>query len=334
MDEFERVRGRLFGIAYRMTGAASEAEEVLQDAWVRWAEVDRGAVRDPGAYLARVVTNLSIKRLTSARARREVYVGEWLPEPVLTGRVEFDALGPLEIVAERESVSFALLVLLERLTPAERAAYVLREAFEYGHREVAELIGTSEANARQLVSRARKRLTAEHLEGVAGQSSEQAGQAVVRGLGEGRRPAERAGGAGRRVVDRVRWRKLVEGFLAAARLGEVERLEELLAADVVSRADGGGKVIAARNPVFGRERVARYLIGVLERFGAGIEPYFAEANGEPVLVAAGADGVVAICFISIEDEQITGLRLAMNPDKLTFAAAQLSQIGGLPDLSS
>ncbi|MDX2974138.1 sigma-70 family RNA polymerase sigma factor, partial [Kribbella solani] len=164
MDEFERVRGRLFGIAYRMTGAASEAEEVLQDAWLRWAEVDRGSVRDAGAYLARVVTNLSTKQLTSARARREVYVGEWLPEPVLTGRVEFDALGPLEVVAERESVSFALLVLLERLTPGERAAYVLREAFGYGYGEVAELIGTSEANARQLVSRARRRLTAEQVE--------------------------------------------------------------------------------------------------------------------------------------------------------------------------
>ena len=257
MDDFERLRGRLFGIAYRMLGTATDAEEIVQDAWLRWQGADRATVRDPDAYLAKVVTNLSMKQLTSARVRRETYVGEWLPEPVLTGRAEFDALGPLEVVAERESVSFALLLLLERLTPAERAAYVLREAFAYSHREVAELIGTTEANARQLASRAGKRLAAEP-----------------------RRD---------QPVDRAGWRKLVERFLAAARLGEIEELERLLAEDVVSTADGGGKVIAARNPIAGRDRVARYLIGTLQRFGAGIEPHLAEANGRPALVAVGPE---------------------------------------------
>jgi RNA polymerase sigma factor (sigma-70 family) len=300
MDDFERVRGRLFGIAYRMTGTATDAEEILQDAWLRWQETDRTAVRDPDAYLAKTVTNLSVKHLTSARARRETYVGEWLPEPVLTG-AEFDALGPLELVAERESVSFALLLLLERLTPAERAAYVLHEAFAYGYREVADLIGTSEANARQLGSRAGKKLAAE--------------------------PRRQ------QPVDREGWRKLVERFLAAARLGEVDRLEQLLAEDVVSRADGGGKVVAARNAIAGRERVARYLVGVIEHFGTGINPYLAEANGEPVLVATSADGVVAICFVGTGPDGVTDLQMVMNPDKLVFAAAQLSQIGRRPDLS-
>ena len=121
----------MFGIAYRMTGTATDAEEIVQDAWLRWQATDRDSVRDPDAYLAKVATNLSIKQLTSARARRETYVGEWLPEPVFSGRPEFDELGPLEVVAERESVSFALLLVLERLTPAERAAYVLKEAFGY-----------------------------------------------------------------------------------------------------------------------------------------------------------------------------------------------------------
>jgi RNA polymerase sigma-70 factor (ECF subfamily) len=298
---FQKLRGRLFGIAYRMTGTATDAEEILQDAWLRWQDADRTSVRDPDAYLAKIVTNLSIKQLTSARVRRETYVGEWLPEPVMTGQAEFDALGPLEVVAERESLSFALLLLLERLTPAERAAYVLREAFAYGYREVASLIGTSEANARQLASRAGKKLAAE--------------------------PTRQ------QPVDRAGWRKLVERFLAAARLGEIEELEKLLAEDVVSRADGGGKVIAARNALVGRDRVARYLIGVIERFGAGIEAYLGEANGEPVLVAAGTDGVVAICFIDAGPDGLTDLRIVMNPDKLTFAAGQLSQIGGLPDLN-
>jgi RNA polymerase sigma-70 factor (ECF subfamily) len=301
VDDFERLRGRLFGIAYRMTGTATDAEEILQDAWLRWQDVDRSSVQNPDAYLTKVVTNLSIRQLTSARARREVYVGQWLPEPVLTGRAEFDALGPLEVVAERDSVSFALLLLLERLTPAERAAYVLHEAFAYGYREVAELIGTSEANARQLASRAGKKLAAD------------------------RPPAQ--------PVDQAGWRKLVERFIAAARLGEIEELEKLLAADVVSRADSGGKVSAARNVVVGRDRVARYITGALQRFGGDIEARLVEANGGPALVAVGPDGVMAICFIGIGPDGVTDVQFVMNPDKLAFAVAQLSHIEGLSDQS-
>jgi RNA polymerase sigma factor (sigma-70 family) len=301
VDDFERQRGRLFGIAYRMTGTATDAEEIVQDAWLRWQDVDRVTVRDPDAYLAKVVTNLSIRQLTSARARREMYVGQWLPEPVLTGRAEFDALGPLEVVAERESVSFALLLLLERLTPAERAAYVLHEAFAYGYREVAELIGTSEANARQLASRAGKKLSAE--------------------------------GPSPQPVDQAGWRKLVERFIAAARLGEIEELEKLLAEDVVSRADSGGKVSAARNVVVGRDRVARYTAGALQRFGGDVEARLLEANGGPALVAVGPDGVMAICFIGIGPDGVTDLQFVVNPDKLAFAVAQLSRIEGLPDQS-
>ncbi|MEI8406314.1 MULTISPECIES: RNA polymerase sigma-70 factor [unclassified Kribbella] len=299
LTAFQRVRGRLFGIAYRMLGTASDAEEIVQEAWLRWQGVDQEAVKDPGAFLAKVVTNLSIKQLTSARVRRETYVGEWLPEPVLTGRY-FSELGPLELVAERESVSFALLLLLERLTPAERAAYVLREAFGYSHREVAELIGTSEANARQLASRAAKRVAAEQ-------------------------PQERE-------VDPGEWRKLVERFIAAARLGEIGELEALLAEDVVSRADGGGKTFAARNAITGRDRVARYLVGVLQRFGQGIEARFGEANGRPALVAVSPEGVEAVCFIEFAGDQVSELEFVMNPDKLTFALGQLSRIGGLRDL--
>ena len=153
VDEFQEQRGRLFGLAYRMLGTGTDAEDVLQDAWLRWQGVDRARGVDPAAFLARTVTTLCLTALTSARARREVYVGPWLPEPVLTADGD---LGPLDDVVRRESVSFALLALLERLPPAERAAYVLREAFGYSAREVAELIGTTEANARQLHARARR----------------------------------------------------------------------------------------------------------------------------------------------------------------------------------
>lgn len=300
MDDFERLRGRLFGIAYRMMGTAADAEEIVQEAWLRWQGVDQDTVKDPDAYLAKIVTNLSIKQLSSARVRRETYVGEWLPEPVLTGG-RFEELGPLDVVAERDSVSMALLVVLERLTPAERAAYVLREAFAYSYRDVAELIGTSEANARQLVSRASKRVAAE--------------------------PRRQ------RRVDRKEWHRLVERFIAAAQQGELAELEALLAEDVVSRADGGGKVFAARNALTGRERVARYLVGALQKYGEGLEVRFGEANGQPTFLAVSPRGVEAVCFVDFGDDGgVTDLRFVMNPDKLTFAAAQLSRIGGLSDL--
>ncbi|WBQ02185.1 RNA polymerase sigma factor SigJ [Kribbella sp. CA-293567] len=310
LEVFQQQRGRMFGIAYRLLGSAAEADEVLQDAWLRWQSVDHRAVREPAAFLAKTVTNLCLNQLTSARSRRETYVGEWLPEPVLTG-AGLDDLGPLDEVAQRESVSFALLTVLEKLSPAERAAYVLREAFAYSHREVAELIGTTEANARQLHARARKRVAADR-------PDPEPDQAV-----RGRQPER---------VDPGHWRTLVERFLAAAQLGDLAGLESMLAADVVSRADGGGKVNAARRPVLGRERVARYLIGVLERFGAGITPYFGQANGEPVLVAVGPEGLRAVIFLGFDGEQVSSLELALNPDKLARAEAQLSRIGGVSGL--
>ncbi|GAA1568308.1 RNA polymerase sigma-70 factor [Kribbella sancticallisti] len=298
LEVFERHRGRMFGIAYRMLGSVIDADEVLQEAWLRWQGVEHSRVEEPAAFLAKTVTNLCLNQLTSARARRETYVGEWLPEPVLTGG-RFDDLGPLDEVAQRESVSFALLTVLEKLTPAERAAYVLREAFAYSHREVGDLIGTTEANARQLHSRARKRVAADQ-------------------------PL--------RPVDPGHWRTLVERFLAAAQLGDLAGLESLLAADVVSRADGGGKVVAARNPVAGRDRVARYLVGALGRFGAGIAAYFAHANGEPVLVAADPEGVRAVVFLRFDGETLSSLEFVMNPDKLGGVERQLSRIGGVSGL--
>ncbi len=294
---FEAQRRHLFGLAYRMLGSATDAEDVLQDAWLRWQGVAHDRVADPAGYLARTVTNLCLTALTTARARREVYVGPWLPEPVLTGAPAGAPaeLEPLEDVVQRESVSVAVLTLLERLTPAERAAYVLREAFAYSPREVAGLIGTSEANARQLHARARRHLA----------------------------------GAGSRPVDPAQWRSLVDRFLAAARDGDVAALESMLAEDVVSRADGGGVVNAARQPVRGRDRVARYVAGVFARFTTGLSAGFAEVNGSPALVAVDADGLRAVWFLATDGERLTGLDMVVNPDKLAFAGRQLTHRGGL-----
>jgi len=293
LDPFRALRPRLFGIAYRMLGSATDAEDMLQDAWLRWHRVEHAAVADPAAFLVRLVTNLCLNELDSARARREVYVGSWLPEPVLTGAGT--ELGPLDDVVQRETVSFALLTMLERLSPAERAAYVLREAFAYGAREVAEALGTSEANARQLHSRARRH------------------------LGDGRVAP----------VDPARWQELVASFFAAARDGDVPRLEALLADDVEARADGGGRVSAARRPVHGRATVARYLLGVLQRFAEGVIPSLVEVNGETALVATAGDSLRAIWFFETDGDVITGLKMVVNPAKLEFAARQLSRMGSL-----
>ncbi|WP_438316008.1 RNA polymerase sigma factor SigJ [Streptomyces sp. HUAS TT3] len=293
--QFEEHRSRMFGIAYRMLGSAGEAEDTVQDAWLRWSAADRGDVEHPGAWLAKAVTHLCLNRLTSARARREEYVGPWLPEPVLT---DSGALGPLESAEQRDSVSMALLLLLEQLTPVERAVYVLREAFAYGHREIAGLLDLSEANCRQLHRRASARVAQ--------------GRAA-----EGRSATP---GRGRFEADLARWRGLVAAFLAAARDGDLARLEGMLTADVRYVSDGGGVVSAARRPVVGRDRVARFLVGALQKYAAGLPLDLAVVNGEPALVVGGS-GVLVVEF---EDGLVRDVRAVVNPYKLQFLRRQLS----------
>ena len=286
-DVFEKVRPRLFGIAYRMLGSVQEADDVVQDAWLRWNAADRDAVAEPAAYLATVVTRLSIAELTSARSRREVYVGPWLPEPVDT------SADPLLGAERAEALSLAVLVLLEKLTPAERAAFVLHAAFDYPHERIAEVLETSVANARQLYSRARK-----HLD-----------DARVRAVD----PAERA--------------RLLAAFLAAAEAGDLERLEGVLAGDVVTISDGGGTVLAARKIVNGPERVAHFLLGVLDKFGRGVTPVPVVVNGEPAVLGVLADGSpLALWTVDAGEDGIRGVYIVLNPDKL-------SRFGGEPALS-
>ncbi|HEX4656933.1 MAG TPA: RNA polymerase sigma-70 factor [Streptosporangiaceae bacterium] len=290
--EFEEQRARLFGLAYRLLGSAADAEDVVQDTYVRWSGADQAAIVAPPAWLARVATNLCLNRLASARARREVYIGPWLPEPVLTSD---GTLGPMESAAQRDSVSLALLVLLERLTPAERAVFVLREAFGYGYRDIAAILGLSEVNCRQLHRRVRQRLPA---------------------------------ATSRFAPDRGQWRDLVDRFLAAARDGDLLGLERLLAADVTAWADGGGKVVAARRPVLGRARVARYLAGIT-RFGAGLQISVAEVNGAPAVLGTRAGTLAGVLVLEVSGDQITAVRLMSNPDKLGFASRQVARLSRL-----
>ncbi|MGF0172975.1 RNA polymerase sigma-70 factor [Streptomyces sp. Marseille-Q5077] len=286
-DEFETHRPRLFGLAYRILGSADEAEDTVQDAYLRFSGADREAIEYPGAWLAKVVTNLCLTRLTSARARREQYVGPWLPEPVVTSD---GTLGPLESAEQRDAVSMAMLVLLERLTPTERAVYVLREAFAYGHREIAEALELTEANCRQLYRRA------------------------VQRVGEQRSRFESTP---------ERQDELVRSFLTAARDGDLGGLEKLLAADVVWSSDGGGKVSAARRPIEGRDKVFRFLAGATRTFLAGVEFTAVEINGSTALAAWEGDTLLSVVAFEVRDGLVAHAWAMVNPDKLDFVRRQL-----------
>jgi RNA polymerase sigma-70 factor (ECF subfamily) len=287
--EFETHRRQLFGLAYRLLGSANEAEDAVQDAYLRLHRADRTAIRSLPAWLAKAVTNVCLNQLTSARARRESYAGPWLPEAVFTAD---GALGPLETAEQRDSVSIALLTLMERLTAAERAAFVLREAFAYSHGDIAHILDTSEANARQLHHRARQRLD----------------QPLPRF-----RP------------NPAHWRALVERFLDAARGGDVTGLAAMLTDNASSTADGGGKVAAARRPVTGRDRVARYLAGAFSRPMSDVRLEFgAEVNGQQALLGFVGPTLAGVLFFEVAGDRVTELRIVANPDKLRFLGAQLS----------
>ncbi|HEX6401776.1 MAG TPA: RNA polymerase sigma-70 factor [Pseudonocardiaceae bacterium] len=287
LQTFEEQRPRLFAIAYRLLGSASEAEDAVQDTFLRWHAADVQTLQSPAAWLTKVLTNLCLSRLTSARARRETYPGPWLPEPVLTAQ---SALGPLDRAEQRESVSLAFLLLLERLTPPQRAVFVLREAFDYSHREIAEILDLTEANCQQLYRRARLRV---------------------------------AQGRPRFDASREQGHRIAEEFLAAARSGDLTALESLLAADVVAWADGGGKAAAARRPVHGAPRVARYLAGWMSRGVPGARVEVTDVNGQPGILGILDGQVLVAVLLDVVDRRVAGVYAVANPDKLAFLAGQV-----------
>jgi RNA polymerase sigma-70 factor (TIGR02957 family) len=280
-DLYAELRPRAFAIAYRMLGSVSEAEDVVQEAFLRVHQTLQRdeQINSPRAYIATLVTRLSIDQLRSARVRRERYVGEWLPEPLDTDP------SPADRAETADSLSLAFLVLLESLSPKQRAAFLLREVFEYPYAEVAEIIGTDVDSTRHLVARARNHVRE-------------------------RRPRHHAS---RRQRD-----ELAQRFLAAAERGDLPSLEELLAQDVALHADGGGKVPALRRPVNGRERVARILsAGMSVAARDGVRFHLTEVNGQPGAVAIDAqDRLVGVMGLDIADGQIQTIHAIANPDKL------------------
>ena len=275
-DPFVTHRSLLFTVAYEMLGSAADAEDVVQETWLRWADVDRAEVRDPRAYLVRIVTRQALNRMRTLARRREEYVGEWLPEPLLTSP---DVAEDVEFA---ESVSIAMLTVLETLGPAERAVFVLREVFDVPYDEIAEAVGKSSAAVRQIAHRARRHVAA-------------------------RRP--------RMEVSRTEQQQVVERFLAALIVGDVQGLMDVLAPDVVLVADGGGLVPAARHPVEGMERVAVLLSG-FKTAAPGAEVATLLLNGA---VAARIDPAgefnTAVTFV-VEDGRIARIYAIRNPHKL------------------
>lgn len=277
-DPFVAHRGLLFTVAYEMLGSATDAEDVLQESWLRWDQVDRSKVRDPRAYLVRVVTRQALNHLRASARRREAYVGPWLPEPLLTRP---DVADDVELA---ESVSIAMLTVLETLGPTERAVFVLREVFDEPYAEIATAVDKSQAAVRQIAHRAKEHVAA-------------------------RRP--------RVAVDRAEQEAVVAKFLRAVNSGDLQGLMDVLAPDVVSVADGGGLVRgAARRPIHGADRIARYLLGGLARLDLPYEARAAWVNGHPAVRAEiGGELTAAVCF-DIEDGRITRIFSIVNPHKL------------------
>jgi RNA polymerase sigma-70 factor (ECF subfamily) len=290
---FDRHRRLLFSVAYQMLGSVADAEDVVQDTWLRWSAADRGEVTDPRAYLVQITTRLALDRMGSARARRENYVGPWLPEPLLTGGAPVasapQAPEPEDAAELGEQVSLALLVVLETLSPAERAVFVLREAFGMSVAEVAGTLNRSEAAVRQMAHRAKEHVHA-------------------------RQP--------RFDADRQAQQEVTERFFAAVGGGDMEALLAALAPDVVLISDGGGKASAARRPITGAEKVARFLVGIAEKGGdiPGLRIEVAEVNGLPAIVGWVGTEPFGSISLAVADGRIEQVLVVVNPDKLAGLA--------------
>lgn len=278
---FEEQRPFLFGIAYRMLGTAADAEDIVQDAYIRYQGVDRAEVRSERSYLATVVTRLCLDYLKSARVQRERYVGPWLPEPMLTKEADW-RIAPEGLIDLRESVSMAFLVVLESLGPVERAVLILHDVFDYNHAEIAGILGRSESACRQQLKRARERLAARR-QRFAPSTDEQ--------------------------------RRLTLQFVAAATTGDVAGLVDLLTADAQGYSDGGGKVAAATRVIEGGERIAKLIGGFskkerVDRFD------LVEMNGQPAIVTSRDDRVTNVMMLGFDGDRVSAFYIQRNPDKL------------------
>lgn len=277
---FLEYRPLLLGVAYRMLGSASEAEDVVQEAYLRWAAIPDGTAENPRAYLTTAVVRLCLDQLRSARARRENYVGEWLPEPVTSDPLE-DGAAAAELA---DSLSLAFLVMLEELSPLERAAFLLREVFQFDYEEVGAMLGRTAPACRQLVARGKRHVAERRI---------------------------------RFDADRRHSEQVATSFMTACTTGDLQGLMSLLAEDVIVHSDGGGKVTAGRRPVYGRDKAARFLLGIAHKQPEGTSLHPTTINGQPGAVVLVEDHVFGVVSLDIVDGLIAGVRIVVNPDKLS-----------------
>jgi RNA polymerase sigma-70 factor (ECF subfamily) len=275
---FDEHRSYLFGVAYRMLSSAADAEDIVQEAYLRWSAEPRDGIESPRGFLTTVVVRLCLDELRSARARRETYVGPWLPEPLVV-----DDNDPAAAAELADSLSLAFLVVLEELAPAERAAFLLHDVFEYGYPDIASMLGRQEPACRQLVSRARQRVGDRHQ---------------------------------RFDADRAMGHELAQRFVVACTTGDVEELMDLLAEDVVVWTDGGGKVRAALNPIYGAEKSIRFLVAITHDIPESANVRHALVNGQPGLLIVDDGAVTTAVAFDIIDGVVVGVRVVSKPDKL------------------
>lgn len=286
VDIFEQQRPRLTNIAYGMLGSVMEAEDIVQDTYLRWSKVEPSEIQSPEAYLTTITSRLAIDHLRSARNRREQYVGPWLPEPIV-GEFESD---PADVVADAESLSMAALVALERLNPVERAVLLLRDTFDMDYAEIADIVDKSPANCRQIARRAREKAA------------------------DTNRPAR---------SDPDTETEILRRYFEAVSAGDVEAMAEIFAEDVVLWSDGGGKARAARHPLYGDVRVARHLIGVAPQAPEGTEVRIVRVNGAPGIMGLLDGRALAVILFEIEDGLVTGIRAVLNPEKLAHLTERI-----------
>jgi RNA polymerase sigma-70 factor (ECF subfamily) len=290
MENFQTYRPLLFSIAYRMTGSATQAEDIVQDTYLHYQQADPTTIRSLKPFLTTIVVNLCLNYLKSARVQREEYVGIWLPEPLLTSSPDGDEVATK--IEHQESISQAFLVLLETLTPPERAVFLLHEVFDYSFAEIAEIIDKKPENCRQLFHRAKNHIAQKHQ---------------------------------RTTVSPETHRQLTESFVAACQSGNLASLTALLADDVTAWGDGGGKVHTSLHPVTGRETIAKLFIALMRKVPANHRLFIAEVNGAPALLSWSASHLNWVLTLDIFNDHITGLRSILNPDKLAFLQHQLEE---------
>tara|TARA_R110000824_G_scaffold118960_1_gene271387 strand:+ start:36757 stop:37680 length:924 start_codon:yes stop_codon:yes gene_type:complete len=294
---FAQHRARVFGVAYRLTGSVSDAEDVVQDTWLRWASINIDEIRSPEAWLTTAAGRLGLDHLRRLKARRETYIGQWLPEPIVEAANDTPVATPEDQLSLADDISMALLHMLERLAPEERTAFLLHEAFDYGYDEISTLLGKSEAACRQIISRARRRVN---------------------------------DGQPRFHADTIEHTKLAAAFSTALRTENPTALLACLKPDAVLYSDGGGKAAAALNPIFSADHIVRFFTGIQKKFPVALDTMPLHINGEPGFGLLSDGHLHSIVSMNIDNGEIAAIYIMRNPDKLTRAAETL----GVPLMGS